>query len=585
MPNRSLRALAALVLGTVCAAGAAVAADVTAPAEVSGLTANRSGGDLAIDWDAVTTDAAGNAETVDHYAVYRGTSASFVPDRDGGSNRIGTSTTTSYTDVGAAAAAGEFYYRVSAVDTQGNESVTKPSAVTTPPVLSGTWTDASIDLTWTDALPADRVVGYRVYYGVRPWDFSDVVDVGLVNGWSLTGLQPGVNYYAAVTAIDDAGNESGFSNQHVDVVGGRIVVRAHDDDYLCWGASKCPPPDPADVQRADGWQLMVPVDFPEGDWTRVLLTFTIDSRLCEPPAQGTTDKCGGTNPGGYNPCGDPWDRIAHVFLVLDDCIAAGGSCVTNDNLELMRAITPFGTDAPPPDGSGVVPPRVLTLDITPYARLLTGRRYVGAEIGHYVQAGWHVTTEFEFSKRPEEVSPKPPADGVQVLFFDGVPPPTRTVTIPPAATKVVTRLFTTGHGGNQYCDGGSNDGGACTSSSQCPGGSCQNCDEFCHRVNRILRDGTPIWQTTPWRDCCVPAYPGDPFCQGCASWNACGYPSCTFDRAGWCPGYIACHADGNCDQDIDQTASLPAGGTYDIDYDVLVQRGSWSVSLVLYWYE
>jgi hypothetical protein len=32
------------------------------------------------------------------------------------------------------------------------------------------------------------------------------------------------------------------------------------------------------------------------------------------------------------------------------------------------------------------------------------------------------------------------------------------------------------------------------------------------------------------------------------------------------------------------TSQLAAGGTYNIDYDVLVQRGSWSVSLVMYWY-
>ena len=45
---------------------------------------------------------------------------------------------------------------------------------------------------------------------------------------------------------------------------------------------------------------------------------------------------------------------------------------------------------------------------------------------------------------------------------------------------------------------GSNNGGACTTSSQCPGGSCQNCDEFCQRNNRILKNGSPIWQGVPW---------------------------------------------------------------------------------------
>jgi hypothetical protein len=32
------------------------------------------------------------------------------------------------------------------------------------------------------------------------------------------------------------------------------------------------------------------------------------------------------------------------------------------------------------------------------------------------------------------------------------------------------------------------------------------------------------------------------------------------------------------------TSQFPPGGTYNISYDVLVMRGSWGVSLVLYWY-
>ena len=31
--------------------------------------------------------------------------------------------------------------------------------------------------------------------------------------------------------------------------------------------------------------------------------------------------------------------------------------------------------------------------------------------------------------------------------------------------------------------------------------------------------------------------------------------------------------------------AFPPGGTYDVDYDVQPQNGSWPVSLVLYWYE
>ena len=58
-----------------------------------------------------------------------------------------------------------------------------------------------------------------------------------------------------------------------------------------------------------------------------------------------------------------------------------------------------------------------------------------------------------------------------------------------------------------------------------------------------------------------------------------------FSRAGWCPGYIACHHDAPCDNDLDLTPHLLPGGTYDIDYNVFPLNGSWSVSLVAYWYE
>lgn len=556
-----------------------LAADVTPPAEVGGLLLDKSGGDAVLSWDAVTLDAAGGAETVASYRVYRGATPDFVADKTGGSNRIGSPSGTTFTDVGALSGP-DAYYLVSAVDAAGNEGRTEAPLVTSVPVLSGSYTDTTIELNWTAGQPSGQVQKYLVYTGVRSRVYDSVKDVGLATSTTMTGLAPNTNYYFAVVAVDVNGNASDWSNEHVDVLAGRLAFKAHDQDYICWGASKCPP-DPGEVQRSDGWQLMVPVDFPEGDWTKVELVFTMDSRLCTEGQNGCTTRCG-TDPaqGGYNPCGDPWDRTATVFLVVDEtCITSGGSCANHQNLELMHAITPFGTDAPPPAGRGIVPPRVLTYDITPFVPLLQGRKYVGAEIGHFVQAGWWVTTEFKFTKRPEEASPKPPADGFQLVGFGGAPLPVRQVTIPPTATSVFARIFTTGHGGTLYCDGGSNNGAACTSNANCPGGTCQNCDEFCHRTNRLLKNGSPIWQAVPFRLC------GYPFNTACSTWNSCGFPSCMFDRAGWCPGYLACHSEPPCDQDVNLTSSLPPGGTYDLSYDVLVQRGSWAVSVVVYWYE
>ncbi len=577
------------------------AADVTGPAEVQGLRVDPDAvpDDLVISWNAVTLDATGNPESIAEYRVYRGDTPDFVPDKDTGTNRIGTSAGTSFTDIAARTDGFDRYYLVSAVDAAGNEGLTRASTITTPPVLSGFWTDTTIELSWTDAQPLGEVLNYRVYYGKEPGIYEFVDDVGLATSHSLAGLELWVNWYIAVTAVDLSGNESAFSNEHIDAVAGRVRLRVHDEDRLCWGASKCTPSDPEKLQRQDGWELLVPARFPEGDWTRVEVSYTIESRLCEPPAGGNVSRCVTGNPcltppcnGGYNTCGDPWDRVAHLFLVLDDsCAMSGASCHNATNLELMRAITPFGTDADPPDGRGIVPPRVLTLDITPYAPLLTGTKYVGAEIGHFVQAGWYVTVDFEFSERGDEASPEPPADGIQVLFFGGATPATANVSIPATATQVITRLFTTAHGGAARCDGGDNDAMECTNDGvdehlDCPnspyGDPCRPCDEFCHRTNQILVDGNPVWTEIPWRDdCFVENGTG----QTCNQWNSCGFPSCAGSRAGWCPGYIACHHDAPCDNDLDMTPFLAPGGTYDVDYNVTPRNGSWSVSLVAYWYE
>jgi len=385
-----LAALTALGLLLLLTGTNALAQDVIRPAAISDLAADRGASDVELSWSAISADVAGGAETIDHYNVYRGTTPDFVADLIGGSNLIGSSPTPSFSDLGALLDGFDYYYRVTAVDVDGNESNSKAPLVSTPPTLSGFWTNTSIEIDWTDAQPAASVFGYRVYHGPKSGEYDTVVDVNLVTSHSILGLPLFKNRYIVVTAIDADGNESGFSNEHIDVIRGIVRTRAHDGEELCWG-NDCTP-NPGVVQRNGGWQALVPIEFPEGDWNRVLMTFTMEARLCTPPNGGNVTKCGSGNPcvsppcnGGYNTCGDPWDRLAHVFMVLDDCIDGGGSCITHNNLELMRAVTSFGTDAEPPEGTGFVPPRELTLDITPYTPLLTGQRYIGVEIGHLLE--------------------------------------------------------------------------------------------------------------------------------------------------------------------------------------------------------
>ena len=61
--------------------------------------------------------------------------------------------------------------------------------------------------------------------------------------FTATGLETDVNWYFSVTAVDIGGNETAFSNEHVDPVAGTIDMRVHDAEELCWGADGCTPTD------------------------------------------------------------------------------------------------------------------------------------------------------------------------------------------------------------------------------------------------------------------------------------------------------------------------------------------------------
>ncbi|MEK6253819.1 MAG: fibronectin type III domain-containing protein [Gemmatimonadales bacterium] len=77
----------------------------------------------------------------------------------------------------------------------------------------------SLTLEWnaptTDAVgrPLDDLAGYRLYYSPDHPSVEDaeVVDVGDVTRFTVTGLAAG-NYLFAVTALDEDGNESEFSD-------------------------------------------------------------------------------------------------------------------------------------------------------------------------------------------------------------------------------------------------------------------------------------------------------------------------------------------------------------------------------------
>jgi hypothetical protein len=64
-----------------------------------------------------------------------------------------------------------------------------------------------------DGTPLSDLAGYRVYYGTSSHNYSKSSDVGSATTYKATNLQVGVPYYFAVTAYDQLGNESKYSNE------------------------------------------------------------------------------------------------------------------------------------------------------------------------------------------------------------------------------------------------------------------------------------------------------------------------------------------------------------------------------------
>jgi hypothetical protein len=76
----------------------------------------------------------------------------------------------------------------------------------------------SLMLSWTapttneDGSTLDDLVGYKLYYGNQPGQYSQVVTVGDYTTAEIDNLGSGT-YYLSVTAYDIYGNESSFSNE------------------------------------------------------------------------------------------------------------------------------------------------------------------------------------------------------------------------------------------------------------------------------------------------------------------------------------------------------------------------------------
>jgi fibronectin type 3 domain-containing protein len=166
------------------------------------------------------------ASDLDGYNLYRAKSSFSNKANATLVNPVDIITEVSYTDPSVTNGQ-EYFYRLTAVDEAGNESdlsaavsatpadVTAPDALTT---LSATAGKGKVDLSWSESDASDKA-GYNLYRAKS--SFSDVSSAtkmnesGLITAANFSDLsaESTFQYFYRVTVVDQAGNESGLSNE------------------------------------------------------------------------------------------------------------------------------------------------------------------------------------------------------------------------------------------------------------------------------------------------------------------------------------------------------------------------------------
>ena len=69
----------------------------------------------------------------------------------------------------------------------------------------------SATISWQANTESD-LAGYRIYYGTEPGVYGSTSPLITGTSYTITGLQEGKTFFFVVTAVDTAGNESGYSS-------------------------------------------------------------------------------------------------------------------------------------------------------------------------------------------------------------------------------------------------------------------------------------------------------------------------------------------------------------------------------------
>ncbi len=71
---------------------------------------------------------------------------------------------------------------------------------------------AQLTLSWSQN-SGDGTEGYKIYYGDSSKEYNSVIDAGNQTSYTITDLIEGNTYFIAITAYNNSGKESGFSEE------------------------------------------------------------------------------------------------------------------------------------------------------------------------------------------------------------------------------------------------------------------------------------------------------------------------------------------------------------------------------------
>jgi hypothetical protein len=184
--------------------------DTQAPSVPSGLTDSVNGNSVALDWNDSVDNKSGFKEYVVEYA-----------DNSGFTNAVSQTIVSSELDINGLEDMTNYYWRVKAVDNEGNESVWSTVDVfrinlpdfQAPSVPSGLTDSAngnSVALDWDASIDKSKVK-YIVEYADNSGFTGASLQTVAASELDINGLEDMTTYYWRVKAVDSSGNESAWS--------------------------------------------------------------------------------------------------------------------------------------------------------------------------------------------------------------------------------------------------------------------------------------------------------------------------------------------------------------------------------------